>query len=238
MSTRPDPAAPPKHRPPARPQIIVVGAGPVGLTIALGLARRDVAVTLVEHEPALTTDLRAGSFHPPTLEALEALGVARRFLDIGIRVPRWQIRDRRTGVVAEFDLGLLADVTPYPFRFHCEQFKLTPLLLEDLRRHPHATVRFATSFETVRQTDDEVIATVSTADGREEIRGAYPVGADGGRSVVRKMTRPRLRRRRRQSAPARPQRPRARARQARPARRSDRTSSVAARHTRARASRS
>jgi len=153
---------------------------------ALGLAQHDVPVTVIEQEPALTTDLRAGSFHPPTLEALAALGVTERFLKIGIRVPRWQIRDRRTGVVAEFDLGLIGDVTPYPYRFHCEQFKLTPILLERLRAYPHATVRFSTSFTSLRQTDDGVVASVSTAEGRDEISAAYLVGADGGRSAVRK----------------------------------------------------
>jgi 3-(3-hydroxy-phenyl)propionate hydroxylase len=166
--------------------VLIVGAGPVGLMTALGLAQRDVPVTVIEQEPALTTDLRAGSFHPPTLEALAALGVTEDFLKIGIQVPRWQIRDRRTGVVAEFDLGLIADVTPYPYRFHCEQFKLTPLLLERLRRYPHVTVRFSTSFVSLRQSHHGVIATVSTPDGSEEIAAAYLVGADGGRSAVRK----------------------------------------------------
>jgi len=153
---------------------------------ALGLAQRDVPVTVVEQEPALTTDLRAGSFHPPTLEALAALGVTEDFLKIGIRVPRWQIRDRRTGVVAEFDLGLIADVTPYPYRLHCEQFKLTPLLLARLRQYPHAAVRFSSSFTSLRQTADGVIVSVSTPHGVEEIGAAYVVGADGGRSAVRK----------------------------------------------------
>jgi 3-(3-hydroxy-phenyl)propionate hydroxylase len=153
---------------------------------ALGLAQRDVPVTVIEQEPALTTDLRAGSFHPPTLEALAALGVTEDFLKIGLRVPRWQIRDRRTGVIAEFDLGLIADVTPYPYRFHCEQFKLTPLLLARLRRYSHAIVRFSTSFTSLRQTDVGVIASVATPNGEEKIDAAYLVGADGGRSAVRK----------------------------------------------------
>ena len=171
---------------PARRPVLIVGAGPVGLTVALGLARRDVPVIVIEQEPALTTDLRAGSFHPPTLEALATLGITERFLKIGLRVPRWQIRDRRAGVVAEFDLGLISDVTPYPYRFHCEQFKLTPLLLDALRAHPHVSVRFSTTFDSLRQSEDEVVATVSAPDGREEIRAAYLVGADGGRSSVRK----------------------------------------------------
>jgi 3-(3-hydroxy-phenyl)propionate hydroxylase len=167
-------------------RVLIVGAGPVGLVTALGLASKGVKVTVIEREPALTEDLRAGSFHPPTLEMMEPLGITERFLKIGIRVPRWQIRDRYTGVAAEFDLGLIADVTPYPYRFHCEQFKLTPIVYELLKQYPDAEVRFSTAFETAAQTADEVIATVKGPNGREEIRAAWLVGADGGRSDVRK----------------------------------------------------
>lgn len=167
-------------------RVLIVGAGPVGIITALGLASKGVKVTVIEREPALTQDLRAGSFHPPTMEMMEPLGITERFLKIGIQVPRWQIRDRYTGVIAEFDLGLIADVTRYPYRFHCEQFKLTPIAYELLRQYPEAEVRFATDFETARQTADEVVATVTGPNGREEIRAAWLVGADGGRSEVRK----------------------------------------------------
>jgi len=167
-------------------RVLVVGAGPVGLITALGLASRGVPVTVIEREPALTEDLRAGSFHPPTLEMMAPLGITERFLKIGIKVPRWQIRDRHTGVVAEFDLGLLADITPHPYRFHCEQFKLTPIVYDLLRQYPHAEVRFACGFESATQDGNKVIATVTTPQGTETIEAAWLVGADGGRSNVRK----------------------------------------------------
>ena len=103
-----------------RGKILVVGAGPVGLVTALGLATSGVDVMVVESEPTLTHDMRAGSFHPPTLEMLEPLGVTPLMLAAGIKVPRWQIRDRRDGVVVAWDLGLLAGETPYCFRLHLE----------------------------------------------------------------------------------------------------------------------
>jgi 3-(3-hydroxy-phenyl)propionate hydroxylase len=167
-------------------RVLVVGAGPVGLITALGLASKGVPVTVIERESALTQDLRAGSFHPPTMEMMAPLGITERFLKIGIQVPRWQIRDRDTGVVAEFDLGLLSDITPYPYRFHCEQFKLTPIAYDLLRQYPHVAVRFSTGFESAVQTNDKVIATVTTPGGSETIEAAWLVGADGGRSNVRK----------------------------------------------------
>ena len=55
--------------------IIVVGAGPVGLLCALQLAKNGIPVTVIEAEPELTIDLRAGTFHPPTLEMLDSIGV-------------------------------------------------------------------------------------------------------------------------------------------------------------------
>ena len=117
----------------ARDPVIVVGGGPAGLAVATQLVLKDVEVVVLEAEPKLPRDLRAGSFHPPTIEMLDTIGVGPDFLSLGYRVPRWQIRGRKEGVIVEWDLSLIADVTPYPFRFHCEQFKLTPLLLKPLR---------------------------------------------------------------------------------------------------------
>ncbi len=110
-------------------RVIVVGAGPVGLFVALGLARAGIPVVLLEREPALTIDLRAGSYHPPTLEALAPYGITDAMHAQGIVVRHWQIRDREhPDWIVTWDLGLLADITPYPYRFHLEQHKLTPII--------------------------------------------------------------------------------------------------------------
>src|SRR6267378_1451081 len=162
--------------------VLVVGAGPVGLATALSLAHQGVPVQVIEAEPALTLDQRAGSFHPPTLEMLAPFGVTEAMHEVGIKVPRWQIRDRRQGVIVEWDLGLIADLTPYPYRFHLEQHRLTPILYEKLKAFPHAQVRFSTGFVDARQSGDSV--TVSTTSG--ELKTPWLVGCDGGRSTVRK----------------------------------------------------
>ncbi|HUK60205.1 MAG TPA: FAD-dependent monooxygenase [Stellaceae bacterium] len=167
-----------------REPVIVVGGGPAGLVLATSLLLRDVAVIVVETEPKLPRDLRAGTFHPPTLEMLGGLGVLDQFLSIGIRVPRWQIRGRSEGVIVEWDLGVIADVTPYPFRFHCEQFRLTPLLLKRFEELG-GEVRFSHTFLDAEQDADGVTARVETPGGIDTIRASYLVGADGGRSAVR-----------------------------------------------------
>ena len=108
-------------------KVIIAGAGPVGLLTALALARQDVPVLVLEAEPALTVDLRAGTFHPPSLEMMAPFGITEEMQKTGIRVPRWQIRDRREGVIVEWDLSMIADLTPYPYRLHLEQHRLTPM---------------------------------------------------------------------------------------------------------------
>lgn len=165
--------------------VIIVGAGPAGLTVALSLVLQGVPVTVLESEPKLPRDLRAGSFHPPTIEIFEPLGIAEDFLAMGIKVPRWQIRDRR-GVIVEWDLGLIADETRYPFRLHVEQYKLTPLLYRRLEALGGAEVRFSHRFLDATQSDEGVTARIETPDGIRTLSGRYLVGADGGRSEVRR----------------------------------------------------
>jgi 3-(3-hydroxy-phenyl)propionate hydroxylase len=167
-------------------RVLIAGAGPVGLVTALCLARRDVPVLVLEAEPGLTEDLRAGSFHPPTLELLEPLGITARLAAMGIVVPTWQFRDRKDGLVAEFDLGLLEADTPYPYRLHCEQHKLTPVVHELLTLLPHAEVRFGCRVVAVGQTAGAVQVDVESPAGRQTLEGAWLIGADGGRSTVRK----------------------------------------------------
>jgi 3-(3-hydroxy-phenyl)propionate hydroxylase len=164
--------------------VIIVGGGPAGLALATSLVLRDVPVVVFESEPRLPHDLRAGTFHPPTLQMLEELGIVPEFLSIGIRVPRWQIRGRKEGVIVEWDLNLIADETPYPFRFHCEQFRLTPLLLKRFEALG-GIVRFGHTFLDAVQDANGVTARIETPGGIETIRGSYLVGCDGARSAVR-----------------------------------------------------
>lgn len=168
-------------------RVIVAGGGPVGLMTALGLAHAGVPVLLIEQEPALTVDLRAGSYHPPTLEAMAPYGITARMQERGIRVPHWQIRDRKNPAwIANWDLGLIADLTPYPYRFHLEQHRLTPIMLDFLRREPLAEVQFGACFTGLTQTETGVRVTYERDGATVTAAGAYLVGADGGRSSVRK----------------------------------------------------
>jgi 3-(3-hydroxy-phenyl)propionate hydroxylase len=171
-----------------QPPIIVVGAGPAGLALAVGLAQAGIPVVVLEKEARLAHDLRAGSYHPPTIEMFDVLGIGDTMREIGLVVPVWQMRDRKEGLVAEFDLGLLKDDTPYPFRLHCEQHRLTPVLLDRLRTFANAEVRFATEFVDARQRGDGIDVTLRGPAGQETLQASWLAGADGARSAVRKVT--------------------------------------------------
>jgi 3-(3-hydroxy-phenyl)propionate hydroxylase len=162
--------------------ILISGAGPTGLALALKLGLAGIPCVVFEAEPALTHDLRAGSFHPPTIEMLAALGLEEDMLARGIKVPIWQIRDRIEGVVAEFDLSILADVTRFPFRLHLEQHRLTPLLLSRIRAATSSvSIRFGVPVQGVSQDSSGVIVQA----GGQTYRGSFLIGCDGARSVVR-----------------------------------------------------
>jgi 3-(3-hydroxy-phenyl)propionate hydroxylase len=154
---------------------------------ALALGRQGIPVILLESEPALSHDLRAGTFHPPTLEMMAPYGITARMLETGLQVRHWQIRDLRGELVAQFDLGRIADVTPHPYRLHLEQHRLTPIQLDILRRETKADIRFGHQVTGFVQHADRVDVEV-TADGRTEtLAAAWLIGADGGRSTVRKI---------------------------------------------------
>jgi 3-(3-hydroxy-phenyl)propionate hydroxylase len=168
-------------------RVIIVGAGPVGLVAASFLAREGVPVTIVEASQDLPHDLRASTFHPPTLDMLERLGIVGDLIARGLVCPRWQFRDRREGVIATFDLGVLAADTRHPYRLQCEQWKLTESLRRVLAAEPQVEVVYGARAQSVAQDDSSVSLTILRPDGSEDtLRGRYLVAADGARSAVRK----------------------------------------------------
>ncbi|BBH71489.1 pentachlorophenol monooxygenase [Actinoplanes sp. OR16] len=166
-------------------RILVAGAGPVGLTAALALARRGFAVTVLEAGDELAAESRASTFHPPTLEMLDDLGVGAELQAIGLKSPTFAYRDRQAGLVAMLDLGVLAEDTRYPYRVQCEQSKLTPLLRDHLLRLPGCEIRYGWPVAELIMNLDGVVAVSS--DGRTA-DGDWLIGADGAHSAVRKAT--------------------------------------------------
>jgi 2-polyprenyl-6-methoxyphenol hydroxylase-like FAD-dependent oxidoreductase len=172
-------------------RVIIVGAGPVGLMTAFLLDSHDIPYLLIASEAVLATDLRASTFHPPTLDLLDNHGLAAPLIEQGLRSPTWQIRLHETGERAEFDLTVIGDATRHPFRLQCEQSKLCELLLKRLYASGKGEILLGRRIDGVSQDDDGVTIITYDADAPENTHpmtftGRYLVGADGARSVVRK----------------------------------------------------
>ena len=124
--------------------VVVVGAGPVGLSLALGLARREHSVLVLEKEATTSEHSRAPAIWPGTQEILAGLGVIRSFLNEGIVVRKLQLWDAdRRAVLLSLPLEELAGQTAYPHLLVLPQSRTERLLLEALQREPTAEVRFS-----------------------------------------------------------------------------------------------
>lgn len=167
-------------------RVLIAGAGPVGFTVALNLARRGIPFTLLEAADKIFDDPRAGTIHPPTLEMFAGIGATERFLARGYVVNNYHYRDRRAGLVADFDLGVLKDDTAYPYRLMLEQHKICAILRDMLDADPGNEILMRHRITHVEQDDAGVTATVETPTGTETFRGRWMIGCDGGRSQVRK----------------------------------------------------
>jgi 2-polyprenyl-6-methoxyphenol hydroxylase-like FAD-dependent oxidoreductase len=165
--------------------VIIVGGGPVGFCLALLLGQQGLAVRVIEKASAIDEDLRASTFHPPTLDMLTPSGVTDELIASGLICPTWQIRLHPSGERAVFDLSVLADVTAHPYRLQCEQWKLARALHKRAAALPNVQVMFDSEAETIVQDDAGVAVTVKTPDGIKTFRAAYVAGCDGARSTVR-----------------------------------------------------
>jgi len=169
-----------------RTQVIVAGAGPVGTMAAYRLVQQGFDVILCEAGPNCAQDLRASTFHPPTLEMLDELGMADTIMDRGLKAPIYHFRERQTGEVVEFDLSELSGETKFPFRVQCEQHVMAGLIADKLEAHPKADVRFNHKVVAFEQKEDGVEVALETAYGIEKIKADYLIAADGGNSIIRK----------------------------------------------------
>ena len=167
--------------------ILIAGGGPVGVVAGLACAQYGYAVTLLEAEDRIDDNPRAATTHPSTLEMIAGIGLIDQFIQEGLVARYFQFWDKpsRTKIV-EFDHDNLRDETPYPFVVQTEQHKLARMGIERLKSFADAEVRFATRVTGVTQDANGARITADGPEGSEVFHGDYVIGADGGRSMIRK----------------------------------------------------
>ncbi|MCV7172918.1 FAD-dependent oxidoreductase [Mycobacterium manitobense] len=158
--------------------VLIVGAGPSGLTLAASLLRRGVRTTIVDQQAAGANTSRAAAVNARTLEVLEDLDVSRRLVKQGVQAPRFSIRDRARTLIP-IDFSVLPSA--YPYTLLVPQSTTEQVLLDRLVELGGTVIRPKT-LESVTEDADGVTAVF---DDGEVLRARYVVGADGIHSTVR-----------------------------------------------------
>lgn len=166
--------------------VIISGAGPVGMSLALALARQGVSVIVLEKLNELSREARASTIHPPTLEFFDEIGIIEDILENGLRIESLQFWERRTReLVADFPYKLIENDTKYPFRFQCPQSTVTRIILKHLKATGCAKVLFNHEFIRAEQNETCVKVIAETPSGETEFCAKYLIGCDGAFSKVR-----------------------------------------------------
>ncbi|MEL7197770.1 MAG: FAD-dependent oxidoreductase [Pseudomonadota bacterium] len=167
--------------------VAIIGAGPVGCIAAYYLAQHGIDVVLAEQGPNCAQDLRASTFHPPTLEMLDTLGLAQPLIDKGLKSPVYHWRERQSGQVFSFDFGELEGETNFPFRIQCEQYHLARMLAAKLEQTDNAEVLFNHRMLGFKEHENGISINLEGPIAVQKVEADYLIGADGANSVVRKL---------------------------------------------------
>lgn len=168
-------------------EVIVVGAGPVGLLTALMVAKEGISVTLLEQYAAIIQSPRAMAYGPAAVVELERAGIAQDCRDVGMEpedyrfVLRWITIDNK--LVADLSCDLIEGYPPVL----CGQHEVAEIILRHLSGFPHAKVLWNHKVVAIESNEETVTAIAETPAGRVHILGKYLVGADGAGSSVRKL---------------------------------------------------
>ena len=171
----------------SEPQVIIAGAGPVGLVTALGLAQKGIQVLVLEKNSIeVPPQWRGSTIHPPTLAIFDELGLADEIIAGAIKVEVLQYRDLEIEEVVNFEYDCLDGLVKFPFRLQYEQYKVLKLLRTTASTNPKIEIQYDSLIESVTQDSDGVSVQVSKGGVANTVRVDWLVGADGSHSAVRR----------------------------------------------------
>jgi 2-polyprenyl-6-methoxyphenol hydroxylase-like FAD-dependent oxidoreductase len=171
-----------------RRQVVIVGAGPVGLLTALGLARQGVEVTVLDSEPEVVRSPRAAVYFHTTISILRKLGLSDEAHAIGLSSTEFMMHWLETGEVVSSDMrDALEPGQEFDHNLHFGQHILAELVMSHLAKLPGTEVLWNHTVKALAQTDGEVRLAVDTEDGEVTFAADWVIGTDGARSTVRKL---------------------------------------------------
>src|SRR5450631_487927 len=170
---------------PVRRPVVVVGAGPVGLALAIDLAQREIPVVLLDNDNSLSTGSRAICFAKRTLEIFDRLGCGDRMVDKGVS---WNVGKVFFKNEQVYNFDLLPEVGhARPAFINLQQYYVEGYLAERAAQLPLIDLRWKNKVAGVEQHGDHVTLTVETPDGNYRIEADYVAACDGGRSTMRQL---------------------------------------------------
>ena len=167
----------------ARHPVVVVGAGPVGLTLAIDLAQRGHSVVLLDDADRIGDGSRAICFSKRSLELWDRLGVGERMVEKGVvwKVGKIFLND---DMLYRFDL-LPEDGHKMPAFINLQQYYAEAFLVDRVQELPQVDLRWRNKVVGLDQRNDHVVLAIDTPDGRYHLKTDYVVACDGARSALR-----------------------------------------------------
>jgi 3-(3-hydroxy-phenyl)propionate hydroxylase len=165
--------------------VVVVGAGPVGLSLAIDLAQRGHQVVLLDDADRIGEGSRAICFSKRSLEFWDRLGVGQRMVDKGVV---WKVGKIFHGAALLYQFDLLPEQGhKRPAFINLQQFYAEAYLVDRVTELPDISLRWCNKVVGLERRNDHVIITVDTPDGPYRIGAKYVVACDGARSALRQM---------------------------------------------------
>jgi 2-polyprenyl-6-methoxyphenol hydroxylase-like FAD-dependent oxidoreductase len=166
-------------------QVLIVGAGPVGLLTAVALAQSGIDVIVVEADSQLNDSPRAAVYFSVSLVALRELGVLADLEACSLKVSRFGFHAPEFDFHPVLTMDCMSGIT-FDYQLHCGQHVVARIAMEHAMRLG-ARVRFSHKLVGLEQSPQGAIAEVATPEGKKRIGASWVIGADGARSTVRRL---------------------------------------------------
>jgi 3-(3-hydroxy-phenyl)propionate hydroxylase len=165
--------------------VVIVGAGPVGLSLALALAKQGISVVILDESNQVSEGSRAICFAKKSLEIFDKLGVADRMINKGVK---WDVGRIffKEDEIDRFDLSPEKH-SKYPAFINLQQYYVEQYLIDAVLQEENIDVRWLNKVSQVHQNENQVSISVETHAGNYELACSYLVAADGSRSQIRRM---------------------------------------------------